>query len=211
MLVHCPVLCAPPCRSIRLRGLSRILGVLGVLAGLPGCLVDPPPEFEPPPLTAPIVFEALVDPPLFVPLVVDTRDANVTSIPFNIPFKTEGAAAGTVFANVWLNYGTPQENKLPNEPERPGGAGSATGGSGNALGAANRVVSFNLPTRHIVTRDPCARLSVFLHHEEDFDERFSKPSEEAIAAGRVTHIRWWLVVDANPADVSFADCPSISD
>lgn len=168
-----------------------------------GCLIEAPPEFDEPPLPAPVIYEAWVDPPLFLPLVVDTTDPNVRSIPFNIPFQLQDTTE-RMLVSGWLNYGfdEPLEEPINRWPEQPDASVLSDGP------AAARLFSFSVPVTELVTSAPCARLTMLLHYVNDVDLTTSlKPVDEAFEQGRVDQVHWWLVVNAAPADVSFADCP----
>lgn len=204
LLLDCPVLRVSYLE--RPRGLARACAAGCSAFVLAGCLIDAPPEFDSPPRKAPVIYEAWVDPPLFLPLVVDTTDPNVRSIPFNIPFQLEDSTH-RMLVSGWLNYGfeRPISQRIDAWEEQPDAAAVLPDGP-----AAARLFSFSVPATDLVTRGPCARLTMFLHYYDDFDVPSFRPVDEAFEQGRVDQVHWWVVANAAPADVSFADCPTPS-
>ncbi len=154
-----------------------------------GCLVDPPPDFEEPERTAPIMFLDRAVPALGQPLVLQR---NTPGVPFTVPVQSEDLG-DELLASVWANFGLEGETRIKLEPFRPGTFDQV------------REIQFTLETNRLPRG--CVPITLVLHHNENFDRGTLKPLDFTLA----TMATWWAVVDADPANVSFADCPRPSD
>lgn len=169
------------------RTLAR--GVLLLVSGfsLASCLVDEPPEFQDPERTAPILYLDKSEPrnTTFLPAT-----SNAT-IPFSIVLQSNDLGDNVV-AYPWLNFGLVGELALTPQRIAPG------------IFEEPRSASFlvMIPSG----QQGCVALTILFFHEDDSD---TFHPGRPVTGAPVSRATWWLLVDADPEDVTIADCPRL--
>lgn len=176
---------ADPCTRLP-RHFVVAVGSLCSAALTTGCLIEAPPEFEPTEKTAPVVRH--VDPPTSEYLHVE-RPA---TIPLSITFSSP-AHAGKILVRLWANFNLGPREELMHLAVSGGGP--------------DQHLTIAAATTKVAKLQPgCVPLTALLFYQDDFDHSTDKPTQEAFEANRVTELRWWMVVDQDPQDVSISDC-----
>jgi hypothetical protein len=147
--------------------------------------VDEPPDFEERERTAPNMFLSGVVPPIGQILVLQH---NQPAVPFTIRVQSEDLKQ-PLWLHVWKNFGLEGEGRIDSQENSPG--------------------TFNEPREITFFLEPnllpqgCVPITFILQHEDNFDQHTEKPLDFDFASMAT----WWAVVDEDPANVSFADCP----
>jgi hypothetical protein len=167
------------------RSLVGALSLACVASLTTGCLVDEPPEFEDPERTAPIMFLQSAVPTYGQVLVLQR---NSPGVPFTIRVQSEDLKK-SLWLHVWKNFGLNGEARIDSQENPPG------------TFKEPREITFILEPNLLTPG--CVPITLILQHEDNFDQRTLKPLDFSLATMAV----WYAVVDVDPADVSFADCP----
>jgi hypothetical protein len=170
----------------RLVGYALSLGV--ATSTLSSCIVDEPPDFEDRQRTAPTLYLANAVPSSTTIVPVTSGQTNQ----FTVKLESEDLGEDLV-AIPWVNYGLENAKALALHSIPHGHLG------------APRDVSFP------VTIDPsgpkgCVPLTIFFVHFDDVqftDNDGARPKPGV----PFTFNTWFLLVDEDPQDVTFADCP----
>ncbi len=173
------------------RLVGRALSLCVAASLLSSCIVDEPPDFEDPERTAPILYLDKSDPPnnTFVQVSADS------TLKFNVVLQSEDLREPLV-AIPWVNFGLENEHGLTPHQVTPGS------------GSTPREAPFVVTIDSQVPRG-CVPLTIFFAHEDDVDffgNKGALPKPGALS----TRATWWLLVDSEPQEVTFADCPQPS-
>lgn len=158
-----------------------------------GCLDDAPPErFETPQRTAPLLFLDRAVPPNTRVL---TLSSDSPAVSFTVPVQSEDLGE-TLRALLWVNFGREDEEAVVARGETPAGNFQDPG----------RSLTLHLDPSRLPSG--CVLLTLVVQHDNNFDNATpGKPLDYSMASMAT----WWAVVNADPAEVSFADCGGTQD
>lgn len=171
------------------RVLGRTLTLLAAAFLLSSCIVDEPPDFEDPQRTAPIIDFARSHPSntTFVPV------SSSKALAMSVWIQSEDLRDDLIVIPI-INLGRDGESSLPAQAIAPG--------SFSEPRSAPLIFSFpsTVPTG-------CVTLTLLFVHRSEVEIITSDGRLHPKEGALVSQGTWVLLVDADPQDVTFADCP----
>jgi hypothetical protein len=184
-LLDCRVPC-PPGDFHRCRPLSGPLRAglaLGLASVVPGCLIEPPPDFELTP-TPPVLYLDQAAPSVGHPIQMESNEPPIN---FSVPFFWDGVG-GPLKARLYTGLGAERTPVM------------------NAIPVIESEVQFAfVPQRPLAPG--CHQITLILTHESNYDTDLL--SAKTIDPELVALATWWMALDTPLADLSLADCARV--